>query len=152
MERRLGFGTAILWSCGRPTCKAGPSILCLSFPTIWRRWRPFSLSTTLSVISSDCSTRLSGTTPIPCSSPCSLRDRFVRRAEAGDANARYTFIECLSNIRNVKGRPVQQTKGDPNFIDYYGRPWAQNWEKWFEQGWEKPDENLVPKDVIDLFK
>jgi len=84
--------------------------------------------------------------------PVRLRDRFLRRADAGDPNARYTFIECLSNIRNVKGRPVQQTKGDPNFIDYYGRPWAQNWEQWFEQGWEKPDDNAVPKDVIDLFK
>ena len=84
--------------------------------------------------------------------PVRLRDRFLRRAEAGDPNARYTFIECLSNIRNVKGRPVQQTKGDPNYIDYYGRPWAQNWEQWFEQGWEKPDDNAVPKDVIDLFK
>ena len=81
-----------------------------------------------------------------------LRDRFLRRAEAGDPNARFTFIECLSNIRNVNGRPVQQTKGDPNFIDYYGRPWAQDWEQWFEQGWEKPDDNAVPKDVIDLFK
>jgi len=84
--------------------------------------------------------------------PVRLRDRFLRRAEAGDPNARFTFIECLSNIRNVKGRPVQVTKGDPNFIDYYGRPWAQNWETWFEKGWEKPDDNAVPKDVIDLFK
>jgi hypothetical protein len=81
-----------------------------------------------------------------------LRDRFLRRAEAGDPKARFTFIECLSNIRNVKGRPVQQTKGDPNFIDDYGRPWAQNWEQWFEQGKEKPDDNAAPKDVIDLFK
>ena len=54
--------------------------------------------------------------------PVRVRDRFLRRAEAGDANARYTFIECLSNIRNVNGRPLQITKGDPNFIDYYGRP------------------------------
>lgn len=84
--------------------------------------------------------------------PVRLRDRFLRRAEAGDANARFTFIECLSNIRNVKGRPLQITKGDPSFIDYYGRPWAQNWERWFEKGWEKPDDNAVPKDVMDLFK
>jgi len=84
--------------------------------------------------------------------PLRVRDRFLRRAEAGDADARYTFIECLSNIKNVKGRPVQITKGDPDFIDYYGRPWAQNWEKWFEQGWEKPDSDAVPKDVLDIFK
>jgi hypothetical protein len=63
-----------------------------------------------------------------------------------------TFVECLSNIKNVKGRPVQITRGDPDFIDYYGRPWAQNWEKWFEQGWEKRDDDGVPKDVLDLFK
>ncbi len=69
--------------------------------------------------------------------PVRVRDRFLRRAEAGDANARFTFIECLSNIKNVNGLPVQLTKDNPDFIDYYGRPWAQNWEKWFEQGWEK---------------
>ena len=84
--------------------------------------------------------------------PVRLRERFLRRAVAGDPTARYTFIECLSNIRNVKGRPVQITKGDPNFIDYYGRPWAQNWEEWFEKGWEKPADNTLPKDVLDLFK
>jgi hypothetical protein len=52
----------------------------------------------------------------------------------------------------VNGRPQQLSKGDPNFIDYYGRPWAQNWEKWFEQGWDKPADEGPPKDVLDLFK
>jgi hypothetical protein len=84
--------------------------------------------------------------------PVRVRDRFLRRAEAGDANARFTFIECLSNIKNVDGRPAQLTKESPDFIDYYGRPWAQNWEKWFEKGWDKPDDEVVPKDVLDLFK
>jgi hypothetical protein len=84
--------------------------------------------------------------------PLRVRDRFVRRALAGDARARYTFIECLSNIKNVNGRPQQLSKGDPNFIDYYGRPWAQNWEKWFEKGWDKPADEGPPKDVLDLFK
>jgi hypothetical protein len=84
--------------------------------------------------------------------PLRVRDRFMRRAAAGDPHARYTFIECLSNIKNVKGRPQQLPKTDPNFIDYYGRPWAQNWEQWFEQGWEKPADAGPPKDVMDLFK
>ncbi|MEO6340760.1 MAG: hypothetical protein ABIO39_12015 [Caulobacteraceae bacterium] len=70
--------------------------------------------------------------------PLRLKDRFLRRALPGDPDARFTFIECLSNIKNVNGRPVQRTKADPDYIDYYGRPWAQNWEKYFEQGWEKP--------------
>jgi hypothetical protein len=76
----------------------------------------------------------------------------VRRAPAGDPQARFTFIECLSNIKNVNGRPKQLSKGDPNFIDYYGRPWAENWEEWFEKGWDKPVDGGPPKDVLDLFK
>ena len=47
--------------------------------------------------------------------PVRLRDRFLRRAVAGDPNARFSFIECLSNIKNVNGRPVQLTKGDPDY-------------------------------------
>ena len=84
--------------------------------------------------------------------PLRVRDRFLRRAPADDAQARYTFIECLSNIRNVDGRPKQLTKADPDYIDYYGRPWAQDWEQWFEQGWDKGASDKVPKDVLDLFK
>jgi hypothetical protein len=84
--------------------------------------------------------------------PLRARERFIPRAAAGDPNARYTFIECLSNIKDVNGKPQQLSKGDPGFIDYYGRPWAQNWELWFEKGWEKPDNGAVPKDVLDLLK
>jgi hypothetical protein len=84
--------------------------------------------------------------------PLRLKDRFLQRAPAGDPKARYTFIECLSNIWNVDGRPKQLTKGDPRFIDFYGRPWAQNWEEYFEKGWDKPDDSAAPKDVLDLFK
>ena len=32
--------------------------------------------------------------------------RFARRATPDDPNRRYTFIECLSNIQNVNGRPT----------------------------------------------
>ncbi len=90
--------------------------------------------------------------PEALAQPVRLRDRFLRRALPGDPDARYTFIECLSNIKNVKGRPVQLTKADPGFVDYYGRPWAQNWETWFEQGWDKGASDAAPKDVLDLFK
>jgi hypothetical protein len=84
--------------------------------------------------------------------PLRVKDRFLQRAPAGDPQARYTFIECLSNIKNVNGVPKQLNKADPNFIDYYGRPWAQNWEKWFEQGWDKPADQSVPQDVLDSLK
>jgi hypothetical protein len=78
--------------------------------------------------------------------------RFVRRATPDDPNRRYTYIECLSNIQNTDGRPTQLTNSDPRFVDYYGRPWAKNWEKYFEKDWEKPDTEVVPKEILDIFK
>lgn len=77
--------------------------------------------------------------------------RYVRVAGPEDPNRRYTYIECLSNLRNTNGRPTQLTKADPRYIDYYGRPWAQNWEKFFEVGWDKPQDTL-PQDILDIFK
>lgn len=77
--------------------------------------------------------------------------RFRRVATTDDANRRYTFIECLSNIVNVDGRPKQLTNGDPRYVDYYGRPWAKNWEKYIEAGWDKPQDEL-PAAVTDIFK
>ena len=84
--------------------------------------------------------------------PLRVKDRYLRRAVAGDPEARFTFIECLSNIKNVNGRPKQLTADDPNYVDYYGRPWARNWEQWFEKGWEKPSADKAPSDVLNLFK
>ena len=57
---------------------------------------------------------------------------------------RHTFIECRVQstiINGPDGRPTQLTFFDEGYIDYFGRPWAQNWEKHFEQGWEKPQTN-----------
>ena len=84
--------------------------------------------------------------------PVHLTYRFVRQATLDDPNRRYTYIECLSNLRNTNGRPTQLTRDDPRYIDYYGRPWAQNWEQWFEKGWDKPSSEVVGQDVLDLFK
>jgi hypothetical protein len=90
--------------------------------------------------------------PQALAQPVRLTERYLRIAGPDDPKARYTFIECLSNIQNVDGRPKQLTKGEPGYVDYYGRPWAQNWEQWFEKGWDKPDDEAVPKDVLDIFK
>ena len=59
-----------------------------------------------------------------------------------DAPTRYTFVECRVQstiINGPDGRPTQLIYGDPGYVDYYGRPWAQNWEKHFEKGWVKPE-------------
>ena len=58
-----------------------------------------------------------------------------------DPETRHSYVECrvASTIVNgPDGRPAQLTFGDPGYIDYFGRPWAQNWEEHFEKGWEKP--------------
>jgi hypothetical protein len=81
--------------------------------------------------------------------PLHVTMQFNRQAGLDNATRRYTYIECLSNLRNTDGRPSQLTASDPRFIDYYGRPWAQNWEKYFEVGWEKPEDDL-PANVLDL--
>ena len=63
------------------------------------------------------------------------------QAELDDPEMRYTFVECrvMSNIVNgPDGRPTQLLPFDEGYVDYFGRPWAQNWEKYFERGWEKP--------------
>jgi hypothetical protein len=78
--------------------------------------------------------------------------RFVRQVTTDNPTRRYTYIECLSNLRNTKGRPTQLTSADPRYIDYYGRPWAQNWEKYFEVGWDRPQDSSVPQDILDLLK
>lgn len=67
---------------------------------------------------------------------------WTRQARPEDKEARYTFIECRvqSTIVNGKdGRPTQLIPTDEGFIDYFGRPWAQNWEDHFEKGWKRPD-------------
>lgn len=85
--------------------------------------------------------------------PVVLHDRFVRWAKAGDPHARFTFIECLSDIKDVNGRPEQLSPDDPDYVDYYGRPWAQDWEKYFEKGWKKPDDSTgIPEDVLKVLK
>jgi len=58
-----------------------------------------------------------------------------------DSERRYNFVECRVEsgiVLGPDGRPSQLTPFDEGFIDFYGRPWAQNWEKFFEQGWERP--------------
>jgi hypothetical protein len=78
--------------------------------------------------------------------------RYRRLAGPEDPDRRLTPVKCLTNIRNVEGRPVQLAPNDPNYIDYYGRPWAKVWDRWFEKDWDKPEATGVPADVLDALK
>ncbi|MDT8398238.1 MAG: hypothetical protein RQ899_06465, partial [Pseudomonadales bacterium] len=60
----------------------------------------------------------------------------------------YTFIECLQSIYPVEGIASPKSPGDTFEYwvpDMYGRPWAQLWEKYLEEGMQKP------KDEKDIF-
>jgi hypothetical protein len=90
--------------------------------------------------------------PDALAQPVRYKDRFMKIAAPNAPQARYTFIECLSNIRNVNGRPKQMTSSDAEYVDFYGRPWAKTWEKYFEAGWDKPADNTIPEDVLNSLK
>jgi hypothetical protein len=83
--------------------------------------------------------------------PVKATFRFRRVATPDAPDRRYNYIECLSNIFNTDGKPKQVTNADSRFVDYYGRPWAKNWEKYFEVGWDKPEAEL-PSAITDIFK
>jgi hypothetical protein len=64
------------------------------------------------------------------------------RTSGLDSQTRYQFVECRVQstiVNGPDGRPTQLIFGDQGYIDYFGRPWAQNWEEHFEKGWEKPE-------------
>jgi hypothetical protein len=73
--------------------------------------------------------------------PLHLVTPWERQAPPDDAQTRFSHVECRvqSTILNgPDGRPTQLSFIDDGYIDYFGRPWAQNWEKHFEQGMDKP--------------
>ena len=62
------------------------------------------------------------------------------RTGLDDPEARFTFVECRVQstiVNGPDGKPTQLLPGEPGFVDYFGRPWAQNWEEHFEKGWSK---------------
>ncbi len=66
---------------------------------------------------------------------------WILRFAPDDPDNRYTVKECRTQstiINGPDGRPTQLLFDEEGYVDYYGRPWAQNWEKHFEQGWERP--------------
>jgi len=89
--------------------------------------------------------------PVALLQPVYVTYRY-KRAAILNSDRRYNYNGCLSNIKDVSGRPKQLTEVDPRYVDYYGRPWAKNWEKYFEVGWDKPQDGGVPRDILDTLK
>jgi hypothetical protein len=63
--------------------------------------------------------------------------------EEGDP---YVFIDCVQTIFPINGKSTPVSPGtviEYQVPDMYGRPWAQIWEQYHEQGMEKPEEDDI---------
>ncbi len=61
--------------------------------------------------------------------------------EEGDP---YVFIECVQTIFPIEGTSSPITPGatfEFEVPDMYGRPWAQIWERYWEEGMQRPDDD-----------
>jgi len=79
--------------------------------------------------------------------PVRLVRYYVKSSDLNKADP-FVFIECVPSLLPIEGKATAVSPGQvvPYEIpDIYGRPWAQNWEKYFEKGMEKPRED-------DIFK
>jgi hypothetical protein len=72
-----------------------------------------------------------------------------RVGDLGSGNP-YSYIECIPTIFPVNGIATHVASGKTiqyEVPDMYGRPWAQIWEKYFEQGMHKPE---AADDILDF--
>jgi len=75
--------------------------------------------------------------------PLHLATPWRRTGDISDPERRYSYTECRVQstiVNGLDGRPTQMTFLDDGFIDYFGRPWAQNWAEHFEQGMDRPED------------
>lgn len=67
--------------------------------------------------------------------------RTLNRTSALNEGDPWPFIDCVQTIYPQGGRASPVSPGAEITIeatDWYGRPWAQQWEKYFEQGMDRP--------------
>jgi hypothetical protein len=58
----------------------------------------------------------------------------------------FIYARCIQTIFPVDGRPMPLSPGttiDYTVPDMYGRPWAQIWERYFEDGMQRPDAESI---------
>jgi len=75
--------------------------------------------------------------------PLRLYREYTRQREVTEGNP-FVISQCLQSQFPVDGRPSLITAGESIEIvvpDYFNRPWAQIWERFFEDGMERPREN-----------
>lgn len=82
--------------------------------------------------------------------PIRIIRRVAKIAEFDDPDAQpYVYTECIRTIFPVAGTATPLTPGaviDFEVPDMYGRPWALMWEKYWEQGMDRPEQD----DIFDF--
>jgi hypothetical protein len=75
--------------------------------------------------------------------PLHIVTPWIKQSGLNDPQARYTWSECATSgvvVNGPDGRPTPLIFGEERYVDYFGRPWAQIWEKYFEKGWKRPED------------
>jgi hypothetical protein len=77
--------------------------------------------------------------------PLRLIQVHIKTAELEDVDP-FIYARCIQMIFPVDGRPRPLSPGvtfDYTVPDIYGRPWAQIWERYFEEGMQRPDDESI---------
>ncbi len=79
--------------------------------------------------------------------PVRIVRNYVRTGNFEDPDTDpYVFVECLQTIFPIDGVGTPMSPGavfDYEMLDMYGRPWGQLWERYFEQGMDRPEEEDI---------
>jgi hypothetical protein len=77
--------------------------------------------------------------------PIRIVRNLLKQGDFTDQNP-YVFVECVQTIFPIDGIATPVAPGDVleyEVPDMYGRPWAQIWEKYFEQDMERPEQEDI---------
>jgi len=77
--------------------------------------------------------------------PVRIVRNYVKTSDYNKGNP-YVFIECVQTIFPIEGTATPVSPGTViqyEVPDMYGRPWAQMWEKYNEQGMQREDEEDI---------
>jgi hypothetical protein len=72
--------------------------------------------------------------------PLRLIQVHIKTGEIEDVDP-FVYTRCIQTIFPISGRPQPVSPGakiDFTVPDMFGRPWAQIWEQYFEQGMQRP--------------
>jgi hypothetical protein len=73
--------------------------------------------------------------------PVRIVQRWDKLAELNEGDP-LVYMECMPHIFPVNGVATPAAPGatfEYTYLDMYGRPWAQIWERFHEQGMDQPE-------------